>query len=205
MSLIFLALCSVCIQGTFTVPRATKPVYIAALSGHDSGRGQARNTVQFMITNKMKGILVNNLMYTEDEVDRMDPEVARIVIEKNLKRPAKGMPRAWDVNFGRDVGISSRVYDAIKIISDRSVSVLTSDTAMYLGCAGTAIYALKGVSNILAHRRDQRSKGQEAIQTIRTIPFRDNHFDLRYLENLQRRSILDTIGIAIDVIKNRFS
>ena len=160
--------------------------------------------MQFMITNKMKDILVNDLMYTEDEVDRMEPAVARIVIEKRLKRPVNGMPRTWDVSFSRDTGIGTRVSDVIKRIGERSVSALTSDTAMYLGCAATATYALKGMMNSLARRVDRRRGGPETSRAVRPNNFRENRFDLRYLEHLQRRSLFDMIRIAISVVKHRF-
>jgi hypothetical protein len=49
----------------------------------------------------MKYELINNLNYTEEEVEDMDPQVAAIVIEKGLSRPIKGMPDSWKRKYSR--------------------------------------------------------------------------------------------------------
>ena len=54
------------------------------------------------ITPEMREILIDSLKYTDKEVNIMDPDVAVIVIEKQLKRPVNGMPRSWNkLNYGR--------------------------------------------------------------------------------------------------------
>ena len=52
-------------------------------------------SVQYMITNRMRRILTDELGYLTSEVDIMAPEVAAVVIERNLSRPSKGMPISW--------------------------------------------------------------------------------------------------------------
>lgn len=66
-------------------------------SDGDSEEGRGRG-IQFMITQRMKRTLVNELGYDEDEVDDMEPQIAAVVIEKKLARPSKGMPESWKVN-----------------------------------------------------------------------------------------------------------
>jgi len=51
--------------------------------------------VQFVITRRMRKMLIYELNYTPSEVDQMRAEVAAVVIEKHLKRPPSGMPAAW--------------------------------------------------------------------------------------------------------------
>ena len=43
----------------------------------------------------MKRDLVGGLRYTATEADAMDPRVAKVVLEKRLPRPARGMPVEW--------------------------------------------------------------------------------------------------------------
>jgi hypothetical protein len=55
-------------------------------------------SMQIMITNRMRAILVDDLQYLPEEVDVMEPQIAAFVIEKNLFRPSKGMPDTWKKN-----------------------------------------------------------------------------------------------------------
>lgn len=54
--------------------------------------------IQYMITHRMRRILIESLGYLPDEVDSMDPQVAAVVIERGLSRPSKGMPLSWRQN-----------------------------------------------------------------------------------------------------------
>jgi len=51
--------------------------------------------VQWVITQKMKRELIQELDYLPSEVDQMDPQVASVVLRKGLRRPASGMPVSW--------------------------------------------------------------------------------------------------------------
>ena len=53
--------------------------------------------VQFMITNAMRAILVDDLDYLDAEVDVMRPEIAAQLIKTRTKRPFgdRPMPEAW--------------------------------------------------------------------------------------------------------------
>lgn len=56
---------------------------------------EGSGTIQFMITNRMRRNLENELNYLTEEVDVMDPQIASVVIEKRLSRPSSGMPKSW--------------------------------------------------------------------------------------------------------------
>lgn len=45
----------------------------------------------YMITNRMRFTLENDLGYLSDEVDEMEPQIATVVISRNLIRPSRGM------------------------------------------------------------------------------------------------------------------
>jgi hypothetical protein len=47
------------------------------------------------ITLAMRADLVDGLLYTQTEVDMMDPRVATVLLQKRLHRPKQGMPGAW--------------------------------------------------------------------------------------------------------------
>eukprot|EP01040_Poterioochromonas_malhamensis_P007583 gene7583-8186_t len=72
--------------------------------------------IQFMITNKMRNTLIQDLGYLSSEVDNMEPQIAAVVIERSLKRPRKGMPASWRKNTNNDRGgdnIFSRWKDGL--------------------------------------------------------------------------------------------
>lgn len=62
---------------------------------YDISMDETSAGLQYMVTNKMKHILLNELHYTEEEVRDIEPQIAAVVIEKELKRPTDGMPEAW--------------------------------------------------------------------------------------------------------------
>jgi hypothetical protein len=63
--------------------------------GGDSDEGGDSASIQYMVTRKMRAVLVEDLNYTDGEVDEMEPQIARVVIERRLQRPSKGMPSSW--------------------------------------------------------------------------------------------------------------
>lgn len=70
--------------------------------------------IQFMITNRMKKILIDNLQYLPDEVEELEPQIAAFLIDKNLPRPLKGVPPSWKRTI-RDKSIrSSRINEGFK-------------------------------------------------------------------------------------------
>ena len=49
----------------------------------------------FFITQRMRRVLEDDLLYTTEEVDSMDYSIAVTIIQKGLARPRQGMPKSW--------------------------------------------------------------------------------------------------------------
>jgi len=58
------------------------------------------SSVQFMITNRMKGQLAD-LGYSPSEVRLLAPERARAIISRSIRRPSRGVPKEWQRAAGR--------------------------------------------------------------------------------------------------------
>lgn len=71
-------------------------------------------TVQYMITRNMKRVLVDELGYTEQEVDNMKPDVAAVLTSKRLKRPSGGMPDAFYVDGKAPSASKNRLQKLVK-------------------------------------------------------------------------------------------
>ena len=78
--------------------------------------------VQFMITLRMRRVLIDELSYLPQEVDCMDPQVAAVVIERGLSRPAKGMPSSWKIQG------SNRPYSDIVVKIKKHVTKACSNS-----------------------------------------------------------------------------
>jgi hypothetical protein len=164
--------------------------------------GGAKNTAQVMITNRMKNTLINDLKYTEIEVERMEPEIARVVIEKGLKRPMSGMPISWDRSFRGHLGFMDRVrsvsefsVDTIRVVAE----ALTNEKIVYMGYTAGSLYVLRKLFNAIIYPNRPDMKLYNKVAS----PRKESQLDLKYLEYLQRFTFLDKVRIAIDVIKNR--
>ena len=55
-------------------------------------------TVEYMITQNMRRVLIRDLGYTSQEINNMKPDVATVIVSKMLKRPKSGMPTAFYVD-----------------------------------------------------------------------------------------------------------
>jgi len=65
-------------------------------------------SMQWMLTQRMRRTLIQELDYLPSEVDQMDPQVAAVVIRKGLKRPPSGMPVSWKRNRRADRNVQHR-------------------------------------------------------------------------------------------------
>lgn len=75
-------------------PLKAKHIALKFRGGGNDDAGDSAS-IQYMITRKMRSILEEDLKYLEEEVDEMEPQIARVVIERRLQRPVKGMPASW--------------------------------------------------------------------------------------------------------------
>ena len=84
------------------------------------------SSIQFMITNRMRRILQDDLGYLTNEIDTMDPQIAAIVIERQLNRPVAGMPSSWKrtlpvinkINFSEH---SKKFFKSLKIGTEKII------------------------------------------------------------------------------------
>lgn len=126
-----------------------------------------------MITNKMKKILQNDLGYTNDEINQMEPQIASVVIDRKLHRPSKGMPPTWrkqptiddttttttNVNMNNKnikdnqsiQNISKQIKKSIKmILNNRIVHILSGVTIIW--------YNQASITNLFDHLKNILSK-----------------------------------------------
>jgi len=66
----------------------------ASVSEKDNNKNNI-SKMQFMVTNRMREILIEELNYLESEVEMIEPQIAAVVIERGLSRPSAGMPPSW--------------------------------------------------------------------------------------------------------------
>jgi hypothetical protein len=83
-------------------PALTPPIF-----SEDTGDSTPAG-IQYMITNKMRRILEDDLGYLSEEVDIMEPQIAVVVIDKRLMRPPNGMPSSWAKDSAGSTAVSRR-------------------------------------------------------------------------------------------------
>jgi len=71
-------------------------------------------SVHFVITRRMRRVLMNELNYSAQDVSQMRPRVAALVIQRNLQKPASGMPQEWR-HFDIDYESPSQVASLFKV------------------------------------------------------------------------------------------
>ena len=83
----------------------SSPVRIIAASLEGDGNTAS---IQYMITRRMRRVLEDELNYLPEEVDVMDPQIAKVVIERGLSRPMKGMPATWKRDVINNINSSNK-------------------------------------------------------------------------------------------------
>lgn len=144
---------------------------------------------------KMREILTNDLQYTEDEARRMDPEIARIVIQKSLMRPMRGMPTAWDINAKSRSGFDSSSLSRVVTTMNSVLSAFRDDRIVYALFAAGSMY---GLTTVFPHQLLRRLSGPR-----KSSRNGENQLDLRELDRLYDLGMFDKFKIAVDAIKNK--
>ena len=75
------------------------PAATRAAASADAGSDGGAASVQFMITHRMRAQLAD-LGYSEKEIKSLQPERARVLIAKQIKRTSRGVPKAWQRKGG---------------------------------------------------------------------------------------------------------
>ena len=70
----------------------------------------------------MRRVLIEDLNYLPNEVDLIEPQIAAVVIERGLTRPASGMPASWrKTNIAKAVQRKKgmNLFKSVKLVMDR--------------------------------------------------------------------------------------
>jgi hypothetical protein len=220
-----------------TVPqlRRRREMLVQAAAAPSKQKSNADGTpsnsasVQYMITNKMRQTLIDDLAYLPAEVEEMEPEVARIVISKRLRRPPSGMPKAWSKasNASRLAKRSSKTI--FRVIADPfigAVSVLMdaiSSRASIEGikivvlsaCFGFSAYKIFYSDDSLLHRLSHQGFDRKAIfaaEDYTPMPskpspcraFSSGVIDAERLNQIQNIGLGEKIGIFFNLVKNKY-
>lgn len=87
----------------------------------DNTEGNSNSaSIQYMITQRMRRVLEDELRYLPEEVDIMEPQIASVVIERNLSRPSNGMPASWRRTDPSDVSGGKSIQAFFKSINSLS-------------------------------------------------------------------------------------
>ena len=65
---------------------------------------QKAENENLVISKNMRKVLIEDLGYKTFEVNTMEPTIAKVVLERELQRPKKGMPETW---IRKNVGSST--------------------------------------------------------------------------------------------------
>ena len=135
-------------------------------------------SVQYMITRRMRKVLEEELSYLPEEVDVMLPQVAKVVIERGLSRPLKGMPESWR----RDDDVSS---EDGSINSDALINKMKFIIKkLFIPAAGVLIYTGLNTSKIISIEiiKSFINKKMDAIKTIKINSSNSNDNDEKMIE-----------------------
>lgn len=121
--------------------------------------------IQYMITNRMRRVLEDELGYLSEEVDSIEPQIASVVIERGLVRPSNGMPASWRRSDNNNTkfpssNIISRLSRSIFRVASKTIDSFKSAATKFLPAAIPLIlgmYLIPLVTESLSIYRDQQS------------------------------------------------
>lgn len=117
-----------------------------------SALAQGTASVQFMITQRMRGSL-SMLGYSEDDINQLQPDRAAAIISRRIKRPSSGMPASWTRDHVRPVKARLRRWLGIYL----PISLLGLCVADINACTSAALAVNEMLLKWLReHRKPQR-------------------------------------------------
>jgi len=142
--------------------------------GSDGAGPQKSKGIQIMVTQRMRRVLEDELGYTTDEVDAMEPQIAAVVIERGLARPAAGMPKSWRkkrtwppiVRSDVLAGMKKRVTTAWRKLKGPATFVARKVAPVVL-VGGAALLALPRALDLLAVGGASALGGLKSAASIR--------------------------------------
>lgn len=157
------------------------------------------STTVHQVTPSMRSDLRYNLLYTRQEVDAMDPAVAKFLVDKRLSRPKSGMPPEWRKPL--HIGQSAAKFfqkDRNKVIILFSVIPVSLSLLNYFN---TSIPLVPGAwrREAVAVQRDQSISAPEfslnslvnggiRISDLMMVPMSYSYFIQSFLKNWKQNS-----------------
>mmetsp|Transcript_18030 Transcript_18030/g.46081 ORF Transcript_18030/g.46081 Transcript_18030/m.46081 type:complete len:232 (-) Transcript_18030:386-1081(-) len=145
-------------------------------SGADPAAARAgAASVQWVVTQKMRTQL-NNLGYTDAEIEELDAERAAAIIRRSISRPNKGVPSGWNKGERRKgersaVGLRGSLLGAVgKLPGGPALPV-----AALVG-VGSLVFGMKGASAAAASAAVERVLAEPDDSIIESVP--DNSDEL---------------------------
>lgn len=121
-------------------------------------------TIQFMITNRMRRDLENELNYLTEEVDIMDPQIASVVIERGLSRPSSGMPKSW-IKIQSEIPFLEKQMTRLKNSMLKLADFTIYKIAPVAITAYTAVYILPNFVRLLVSKSSSLFKGSKSLKS----------------------------------------
>ena len=182
---------------------------IAAVKSDSSSADFKSAAVQFMITTKMKQTLMSDFGYTEEEVASMEPEVARIIISKQLRRPSNGMPKTWRRGSSRNLVSRQYIFFTShlkKIFCSIISPFFRIDAGTVLLFGGVLSVSYFGITQ-LNNQNTIISKGVKKLHSI--IQYEDQKskpitVDFAKLDQVRRFGFIEKISSKINSLKDKY-
>jgi hypothetical protein len=160
------------------------PEAVRRRRAEEAGQGKGKKPkdkynakMQWVITGRMKQVLMEELHYLPEEVEAMMPDVAAVVINKHLERPKQGMPPEWR----RDFHLRSRGLKRVRASIRRALARVKEDPASVV--RGVVTVAAGAVAVVAAKRwRDARvAEEEDEYEWVEMTPWEE------LLDNIQTR------------------
>lgn len=164
--------------------------------GADVEDDKTSGGIQYMITNRMRRVLIESLGYLPDEVDCMDPQVAAVVIERGLSRPSKGMPLSWKQNRQEENQVKSLALFLQKKWGDltgsvrESVAWVTGDRTILV-----SVGPLLALVALFVFKSQVTTAGHVIAQTVTTILKAFFTAPLHYAKKLSKKAKRQPVNV----------
>lgn len=185
---------------------------------------KSSSSIQFMITHRMRRFLEVELGYLPEEIDVMEPQIAAVVIDRELARPTGGMPSSWripqlnEIQKGKNnnrLKLITSLKNSSNNIKDRIqqsfVKALPLLIPVAVSLCGLTLFkvalengglsAIKYIGNKVS-TVFQRNSPKPSMKNKKAM--RKNLIDLSSLQKIQDENMLGKLKINLDVLRNKY-
>ena len=140
------------------------PKLVPSSRASESKAGASKASLQWFVTNGMKEQL-SSLGYTPEEVKRLEPERARAIIDRSIRRPAKGVPASWTRNnrSSRGSGPGASAAKVFRVLAQAALAAAFIIPPLYDPC-------IRGINRAFDCRYDRARSGMQRWISRRTAP-----------------------------------